>query len=189
MGVYVAKGSNAGEIGVPFFFPIWLSAGLSCQLKSEVYFHFLHHHLLILFFKPLRVKYVLNSKIHESLWIRGMPRATIPQERNLADKTLVVDNGGYTLKAGFASHTPALVDCHVIPNCLARDRAKRIWVGAQLERCTDFGEIAFRRPVEKGFLVNWEAEKAVWDASFIDRGAILQVQWLMVLNLASTDHR
>ena len=103
-----------------------------------------------------------------------MPRASKAQERSLPVQTLVVDNGGYSIKAAFALDTASEDASKVIPNCVARDRGKRIWVGSQLERCTDFGEIAFRRPMEKGFVVNWEAEKAIWDDSFINKGAALQ---------------
>ncbi|KAL9102067.1 MAG: hypothetical protein Q9163_002747 [Psora crenata] len=103
-----------------------------------------------------------------------MPRLPKPQERHLPEQTLIVDNGSYTMKAGFATSSPSLEDCHIIPNCIARDRAKRIWVGAHLEKCNDFGEIAFRRPVEKGYVVNWEAEKAVWDSTFIENGGKLK---------------
>lgn len=81
------------------------------------------------------------------------------------------------MKAGFATSTPNLEDCHVIPNCLARDRGKHVWIGAQLEKCNDFGEIAFRRPVEKGFIVNWETEKAVWDGTFIEKKSKLAVSF------------
>lgn len=104
-----------------------------------------------------------------------MPRIAKPAERVLADKSLVIDNGAYSMKAGFATDSPILTDCHVIPNCVAKDRGKRIWIGSQLSKCKDFGEIVFRRPVEKGFLVNWEAEKAIWDSTFLDKGAILAV--------------
>lgn len=73
--------------------------------------------------------------------------------------TLVLDNGGYTLKAGVAGGDgPA-----VVPNCLARDRARRVYVGADVRRCRDYGEMHFRRPVEKGFIVGWEAQKEIWD--------------------------
>lgn len=104
-----------------------------------------------------------------------MPRATKPVERVLPDQSLVIDNGAYTIKAGFAISAPSLDDCQLIPNSLARDRGKRVWIGAQLEKCTDFGEMTFRRPIEKGFLVNWEAEKSIWDNTFIDKGAKLAV--------------
>lgn len=106
-----------------------------------------------------------------------MPRIAKAAERRLPSQTLIVDNGAYSIKAGFAisEQPPAEEDCQIIPNCIARDRGKRIWIGSQLGRCTDFGEIAYRRPVEKGFLVNWETEKAIWDNTFIDQNAKLRV--------------
>lgn len=104
-----------------------------------------------------------------------MPRHSKVAEQTLPQQTLVIDNGSYTIKAGFVSGDPKLDECRVVPNCIGRDRGKKVWIGAQLERCTDFGEIVFRRPVEKGYLVNWEAEKAIWDNTFIDQGARLKV--------------
>lgn len=94
-------------------------------------------------------------------------------------QTLVLDNGAYTLKAGLISPTtspPSASSCHTIPNCIARStRDKRSYVGSELESCADFGELAFRRPVERGFIVNWEAQKAVWEHEFVDAGAPLRV--------------
>lgn len=116
-----------------------------------------------------------------------MPRATKPQERVIPETSLIVDNGGYSIKAGFAKENPSVDGCRVIPNCIARDRARRIWVGSQLEKCHDFGEIAFRRPVEKGYLVNWEAEKAIWDHSFVENGSILKACDLDPFYLMSAD--
>ncbi len=104
-----------------------------------------------------------------------MPRRSTVHEQPLPSQTLVVDNGAYTIKAGFASPKPDVSDCHIIPNCLARERDKKIWVGAEIESCRDFGEMTFRRPVEKGYLVNWEAEKAIWDSSFLDAKSKLHV--------------
>ncbi|EGX93574.1 actin family protein [Cordyceps militaris CM01] len=79
--------------------------------------------------------------------------------------TLVLDNGASTLKAGFVRDgqvgTP-----RIIPNCIARDRARKVYVASELERCTDFGEIQFRRPVEKGCIVNWEVQSEIWDYEF-----------------------
>ncbi|KAL9024675.1 MAG: hypothetical protein Q9196_006337 [Gyalolechia fulgens] len=97
-----------------------------------------------------------------------MPRRNTVHEQILPERTLVVDNGAYTIKAGFASPSPITEHCHVIPNCLARERNKKVWVGIEIDGCRDFGEMTFRRPVEKGYLVNWEAEKAIWDSSFLD---------------------
>lgn len=108
-----------------------------------------------------------------------MPRHPKPPPANpLPEKTLVIDNGAFTIKAGFAQPSPdPAKDCRVIPNCIARGRDKRIWVGVQLDHCKDFGEMAFRRPVEKGYLVNWEAEKEIWENSFFDKDAKLKVSY------------
>lgn len=78
----------------------------------------------------------------------------------------MLDNGAYTIKAGVVgadSETPAL---SIIPNSLARDWDKKVYIGSQLPSCKDFSEILFRRPVEKGYLVNWEAEKEIWEHEF-----------------------
>ena len=108
-----------------------------------------------------------------------MPRQSKATGYALPEQTLVVDNGAYSMKAGFATTlSDPEKDCHVIPNCMAKSRDKRIWVGSQLENCKDFGEMAFRRPVEKGYLVNWEAEKEIWDNTFFDKAAQLKARVL-----------
>jgi actin-related protein 6 len=93
-------------------------------------------------------------------------------------RTLVLDNGAYTIKAGIvrstsstSSETTAIPAPRVIPNCIARDRHRKTYVGSELEKCKDFGEISLRRPVEKGFIVNWEAQKEIWDREFFDEKA------------------
>ncbi|KAH7157329.1 actin family [Dactylonectria estremocensis] len=85
--------------------------------------------------------------------------------------TLVIDNGADTIKAGFVRGGKIDEPPRTIPNCIARDRARKVYVGSDLERCRDFGELQFRRPVEKGFVVNWEAQKEIWDREFFDAGA------------------
>ena len=97
-----------------------------------------------------------------------------PAERLLASKTLVVDNGGWTMKAGFVSDDPKLEDCHIIQNSIVRDRGSRIYVGAQLDTCNDFGEIEFRRPIDRGCLVDWEAQSTIWNNTFVNNGAVLK---------------
>lgn len=105
-----------------------------------------------------------------------MPRQSKVVEHVLPEQSLVIDNGAYTLKAGFATAVPdPNTDCHVIPNCLAKSRDNRVWIGAQLEHCADFGDMVFRRPVQKGYLVNWEAEKEIWENAFFDKAAKLKV--------------
>jgi len=103
-----------------------------------------------------------------------MPRQAAQSDRCLASQTLVLDNGAYTIKAGFATPSPDASQCLSIPNCVARSRDKRVWIASQVHECRDFAEMAFRRPVEKGYIVNWEGEKAIWEHSFFD-DAELQV--------------
>ncbi|KAK3375912.1 actin family [Lasiosphaeria ovina] len=91
--------------------------------------------------------------------------------------TLVLDNGANTIKAGFVKRNSASSNSdndastpapRIIPNCIARDRHKKIYVGSEFDKCKDFGDLALRRPVEKGFIVNWEAQKEIWDREFFD---------------------
>ena len=90
--------------------------------------------------------------------------------------TLVVDNGASTLKAGLvrAGSPPDHQQPRVVPNCIARDRYKKTYVADELERCRDLSEIQFRRPVDRGFVVNWEAQREIWDRQFFDDGAPLR---------------
>ncbi|KAH7042152.1 actin family [Macrophomina phaseolina] len=103
-----------------------------------------------------------------------MPRASKQAKPSLPSHTLIIDNGAYSIKAGFASDTQPEPCCRIIPNCIARGRDRRVWIGSQLEQCKDFGEMAFRRPVEKGYIVNWEGEKAIWDHEFLGNDAALK---------------
>lgn len=98
---------------------------------------------------------------------KGRPAGPPPPAR-----TLVVDNGAYTIKAGFAGgdaseSSEGTGTPFVIPNCIARDRQRRTYIGSELTtNCHDFGEASFRRPVEKGYIVNWEAQRAIWAHEF-----------------------
>ena len=76
--------------------------------------------------------------------------------------TLVVDNGASTLKYGII-HDGVVNERRIVPNLIARDRSRKIYVASELSKCQDLGEVSFRRPVEKGYIVNWEAQKEIWD--------------------------
>lgn len=93
---------------------------------------------------------------------------------SLAEKTFVIDNGAYSIKAGFSSENPDPKDCQIIPNCIARSRDKKVYIGSQLSKCRDPGEMVFKRPIEKGFIVDWAEEKAIWDNSFFEATAPLK---------------
>ena len=95
---------------------------------------------------------------------------------SLPVSTFVLDNGGYTIKAGYAPSSlrpddqKFLQSCHTIPNALARTKDRRIHVAAQIDDSTiQWNEAAFRRPVEQGQVVGWEAQREIWDFSFFDQ--------------------
>ncbi|KHO01564.1 beta-lactamase family protein [Metarhizium album ARSEF 1941] len=84
--------------------------------------------------------------------------------------TLIVDNGAYTFKAGIVANGH-VSEPRVVPNCIARDRSRKVYLGSEIAKCRDFGELQFRRPVERGFIVNWEAQKEIWDQEIFDNAA------------------
>ncbi|EHA57851.1 actin-like protein arp-6 [Pyricularia oryzae 70-15] len=111
-------------------------------------------------------------------------------------QTLILDNGAHTIKAGLipteespdatddgddnkpdtaASSGGSKPNILRIPNCIARDRNRKTYVGSELSKCKDFGEIAFRRPVEKGYIVNWEAQREIWDRELFDKKTASQL--------------
>ncbi|KAJ5096216.1 hypothetical protein NUU61_005572 [Penicillium alfredii] len=107
---------------------------------------------------------------------RAPPKAATEPKvtRQIPQKTFVLDNGAYAIKAGYAPELPssdeaALSACSSVPNALVKTRDNRVVIGAQITtNVSDWNEAMFRRPVEKGYLVNWEAEKEIWEQSFFD---------------------
>ncbi|KAH7885477.1 actin family [Phlebopus sp. FC_14] len=82
--------------------------------------------------------------------------------------TVVLDNGGSTIKAGIvgANGQPDH-EVRLVPNAVARSKGDRsTYVGHEIERCSDFSSLHYRLPFEKGYLVDWDAQKAVWDGLF-----------------------
>ncbi|WVR04653.1 actin-like protein ARP6 [Kwoniella sp. DSM 27419] len=81
---------------------------------------------------------------------------------------LVLDNGAYDIKAGIVG-----VDWEpkVFPNSIARSRTeKKVYVSDEINECHDLSGIVYRRPFERGMLVNWDAEKIIWDRLFSKAG-------------------
>lgn len=105
-----------------------------------------------------------------------MPKASKTATRDaqfLPSSILILDNGGYSIKAGFAPNSPSsdadtLKLCHSTPNSLARTRDRRTYVASQQENILQWSEVTFRRPIERGQLVSWEAEKEIWDHTLFD---------------------
>jgi actin-related protein 6 len=78
--------------------------------------------------------------------------------------TFVMDTGGCSVKAGFSNQLSA----RVIPNCItkAKSEKRRAFIGDQIDDCRDLSSLYYLLPFQRGYLVNWEHQKTVWDYIF-----------------------
>lgn len=68
-----------------------------------------------------------------------------------------------------------------MPNSIfkARSERRRAFIGDQLEECKDCSGLFYVLPFSKGYLVNWDVEKQIWDYMFGKDG--LQVNRNMLI--------
>lgn len=87
---------------------------------------------------------------------------------------LVVDNGGYSIKAwfqpasggsvGVSSNSSSSGVCVCIPNAVgASPSLGRGLIGSQLTALPHYHSLMLRRPLERGLLVDAELQAAIWD--------------------------
>ena len=62
-------------------------------------------------------------------------------------------------------------EVHVLPNAIARTRPgarRQVLVGDLIEsECLDYGGLQLRLPIDRGLVVDWQAQKAVWDRALV----------------------
>uniref|UniRef100_A0A8C1SGM0 Actin-related protein 6 n=1 Tax=Cyprinus carpio TaxID=7962 RepID=A0A8C1SGM0_CYPCA len=77
--------------------------------------------------------------------------------------TLVLDNGAYFAKIGYSHEKVS-----VIPNCQFRSKTSRLktFTANQLDEIKDPSGLFFILPFQKGYLVNWDVQRKVWDHLF-----------------------
>ncbi|KAJ7468244.1 actin-related protein Arp6 [Mycena galericulata] len=81
---------------------------------------------------------------------------------------LVLDNGGSTIKAGLVGH-PTADEPRIVVNAVVRSKGdKATYIGHEFDRCKDYSSLSYRLPLEKGYVVDWDAQKAVWDGILSD---------------------
>lgn len=92
-------------------------------------------------------------------------------ERNAA---VVLDNGAYTAKVGYSSHDDPLI----VPNSImkAKSERRRAFIGNQIDECRDASGLFYILCFQKGFLINWEVQKTVWDQIFSSGCADIQLE-------------
>lgn len=77
--------------------------------------------------------------------------------------TLILDNGAYTAKIGYSQEKVS-----VIPNCQFRSKTSRMktFTANQLDEIKDPSGLFYILPFQKGYLVNWDVQRKVWDHLF-----------------------
>uniref|UniRef100_A0A7S0WIK7 Actin-related protein 8 n=1 Tax=Pyramimonas obovata TaxID=1411642 RepID=A0A7S0WIK7_9CHLO len=81
-------------------------------------------------------------------------------------KVVVIDNGGGLLKVGLAGSPTPL---RVFPNCILKPKSdKKSYTGDLSDEIKDISTITIRRPIEKGYVINWDATLELWTHIFND---------------------
>ncbi|KAK2102432.1 Actin- protein 6 [Saguinus oedipus] len=77
--------------------------------------------------------------------------------------TLVLDNGAYNAKIGYSHENVS-----VIPNCQFRSKTVRLktFTANQIDEIKDPSGLFYILPFQKGYLVNWDVQRQVWDYLF-----------------------
>ncbi|XP_043593841.1 actin-related protein 6 isoform X2 [Bombus pyrosoma] len=70
-----------------------------------------------------------------------------------------------------------------IPNCImkAKSERRRPFVGNQIEECRDASGLFYILPFQKGYLVNWDVQKTVWDYIFSKECCLVNLNQLSVI--------
>lgn len=81
----------------------------------------------------------------------------------MSDNAYILDNGAYMAKVGYSNNKPKLV-----PNCImkAKSERRRPFIGDQVEECRDASGLYYILAFQKGFLLNWDTQKTIWDYMF-----------------------
>jgi actin-related protein 6 len=75
-------------------------------------------------------------------------------------KIFVLDNGGSTIRAGFAGQPNPK---RITPNALARGkRDKKMYVGEKI-LSSPLAEYIMARPSQRGLVLDWECQKLIWE--------------------------
>ncbi|XP_046996293.1 actin-related protein 6 isoform X1 [Schistocerca americana] len=82
----------------------------------------------------------------------------------MLNRVYILDNGACSAKVEFSdSEKP-----RIVPNCImkAKSERRRPFIGAQVEECRDASGLFYILPFQKGYLINWDVQKNVWDYIF-----------------------
>ena len=79
----------------------------------------------------------------------------------MPEKSVVLDLGAYQNKFAISSSK----DVRLIPNSIskAKNERRKVFIGDQLNDCKDFSGIYYVLPFQKGYLVNWDVQRQLFD--------------------------
>jgi len=87
--------------------------------------------------------------------------------KEAAAAAVVLDTGAAHVHIACSEHP----DMHTVPNAIARTRQgvrRQVLVGDLIEsECQDYGGLQLRQPMDRGMIVDWAAQKSVWDRALI----------------------
>ncbi|KAF9065180.1 actin family [Rhodocollybia butyracea] len=83
----------------------------------------------------------------------------------------ILDNGAGSIKTGAVTpSSPQHEPARLVPNAIIRSKGdKTTYFGHEIARCKDYSSLHYRLPFEKGYVVDWDAEKAIWDGVFSEQ--------------------
>ncbi|WFD43561.1 Actin- protein 6 [Malassezia psittaci] len=94
--------------------------------------------------------------------------------RTTVQDAVVLETGAWHVRLGTTPmHKEAVPEISRHLNAIARTRhgvRRQVLVGDQIEdECLDFGGLQLRLPIDRGMVVDWAAQKAVWDRALAQR--------------------
>eukprot|EP00798_Chlamydomonas_sp_ICE-L_P012473 gene12473-15680_t len=77
---------------------------------------------------------------------------------------VIVDNGGGNIKVGFGGENSPR---RVYPHCTAKAKGERqLLMGDQLPTCPEISQLNLKRPIDRGYLVNFDLEREIWSRMY-----------------------
>lgn len=82
----------------------------------------------------------------------------------VTSNVIIGDIGAYSIKYGYdlASGPQLMGNCI----CKVKSERRRLYVGNQLDDCKDFSGLFYILPFNKGYLMNWEIQRQIFDYMF-----------------------
>lgn len=77
---------------------------------------------------------------------------------------VILDNGGYDIKYGWVVGDDDITQQYPkkMPNCIAKiQKSMQTFIGDEISSIQNPSQLILNRPIDRGYLVNWNIEKEV----------------------------